>query len=210
MKREPFCTRNFWTGRRYQASGFERGCVYADCRAYPELEDLDSRSREESWTITGRLSVEISENFRNGEQYVKILENFQDINTLIAYMSRYLHISGERKYEYLKADSLKERSLLFMDDLLKQKESVQLSMELNEKMTDKANRFYRNQVLREQLKSIQEELKEQGEDEEAGEKRKRITGRGSGRNLCRRTSGRNCWRRRTVWSPWGRAARRKV
>ena len=85
-------------------------------------------------------------------------------------MSRYLHISGERKYEYLKADSLKERSLLFMDDLLKQKESVQLSMELNEKMTDKANRFYRNQVLREQLKSIQEELKEQGED--VGSRRK--------------------------------------
>lgn len=146
------------------------GVFYADCRAYPELEDLDSRSREEILDYYREIIREISENFRNGEQYVKILDSFQDINTLIAYMSRYLHISGERKYEYLKADSLKERSLLFMDDLLKQKESVQLSMELNEKMTDKANRFYRNQVLREQLKSIQEELKEQGED--VGSRRK--------------------------------------
>ena len=33
------------------------GVFYADCRAYPELEDLDSRSRRKSWTITGRLSV---------------------------------------------------------------------------------------------------------------------------------------------------------
>ena len=152
---------------------FQDGVFRAQCRPCPELDDLDSRSREEILEYYREVIREISGHFRNGEQYVKILEGFQDINTLIAYMSRYLHLSGERKYEYLKADSLKERSLLFMDDLLKQKESVQLSMELNEKMSDKANRFYRNQVLREQLKSIQEELRENGEEGESGRKQKK-------------------------------------
>lgn len=135
---------------------------YAAFQPYPERDDLDGKSREEILSYYREIIREISGNFRNGQQYAKIADGFQDIHTLIAYMSRYLHISGERKYEYLKADSLKERSLLFMDDLLKQKESVQLSMELNEKISDKANRFYRNQVLREQLKSIQEELRENG------------------------------------------------
>ena len=163
-----FTERQAVTGLRFQD-----GVFYAQCRPCPELDDLDSKSREEILEYYREVIREISGHFRNGEQYVKVLEGFQDINTLIAYMSRYLHLSGERKYEYLKADSLKERSLLFMDDLLKQKESVQLSMELNEKMSDKANRFYRNQVLREQLKSIQEELRENGEEDESGRKQKK-------------------------------------
>ena len=139
---------------------YEEGVFYAVCRPYPELNDLDEKSKTEILDYYRDIVRDITENFQNGSQYVKILESFQDINTMIAYLGRYLHISGERKYEYLKTDSLKERSLLFIDDLLKQKETVKLGMELNEKVSDRANKFYRNQVLREQLKSIQEELNE--------------------------------------------------
>ena len=38
-----------------------------------------------------------------------------------------------------------------MDALLKQRESVELNMELTEKLSEQANRVYRRQVLREQL-----------------------------------------------------------
>lgn len=151
------------------ALAFEDGVFYAGYEPYPELDDLDARSREEILAYYREIVRTITENFQNGSQYVKLLDNFQDINMMIAYLGRYLHISGERKYEYLKTDSIKERSLLFMDDLLKQKENVKLSMELNEKVSDRANRVYRNQVLREQLKSIQEEL---NESEGGGSRRK--------------------------------------
>lgn len=151
------------------ALNFEDGVFYAGYEPYPELDDLDARSQEEILAYYREIVRTITENFQNGSQYVKLLDNFQDINMMIAYLGRYLHISGERKYEYLKTDSIKERSLLFMDDLLKQKENVKLSMELNEKVSDRANRVYRNQVLREQLKSIQEEL---NESEGGGSRRK--------------------------------------
>ena len=71
-------------------------------------------ARRKFWPITREIVRAITENFQNGSQYVKLLDNFQDINMMIAYLGRYLHISGERKYEYLKTDSIKERSLLFM------------------------------------------------------------------------------------------------
>ena len=152
---------------------FREGIFCARWEEAPETEDLDDRSREEILDYYKEIVRRISEKFQNGEQYVKVLDGFSDINTMIVYLSRYLHMSGERKYEYLKTDSEKERSLLFMDDLLKQKEAVQLSMELNEKISDRANRIYRNQVLREQLKSIQEELQENGEEPESGRRGKK-------------------------------------
>ena len=149
---------------------FVDGVFYADYREYPELDDLDVKSREEILEYYRGILREIGENFQNGSQYVQVLEGVKEIPTMISWLSRYFHISSERKYEYLKTDSLKERSLLFLDDLLKQKESIKLSLELNEKVSEKANRFYRNQVLREQLRSIQEEL---GESEGRGGGRKK-------------------------------------
>jgi ATP-dependent Lon protease len=77
-------------------------------------------------------------------------------------------MSAEERYQYLKTDSVKERGLQFMDALLKQRESIELNMELNEKLSDEANRYYRKQVLPEQLKAIQAELGE-GESQEDGD-----------------------------------------
>jgi ATP-dependent Lon protease len=47
-----------------------------------------------------------------------------------------------------------------MDYLLKQKETIELQLQLAEKVSENANKHYRESVLREQLKAIQEELNE--------------------------------------------------
>lgn len=47
-----------------------------------------------------------------------------------------------------------------MDHLLKQKEVIELQIQMSEKLSERANRFYRENALREQLKVIQEELNE--------------------------------------------------
>ena len=120
--------------------------------------------------IMMKVVREISGHFQGGEQYAKAVEKIRNINELISYLIRYMPMSAEDKYELLKTDSLKERSLRFMDDLLKQKEAVELNMELSEKISDNASKFYRKQILREQLKAIQKELNEDEEDgEEDGE-----------------------------------------
>ncbi|HVI41196.1 MAG TPA: endopeptidase La, partial [Anaerovoracaceae bacterium] len=95
-----------------------------------------------------------------GEQYSRIVDEFKDLNSLIVYLSQFMPISNEEKYGLLETQSLKERSLHFMDYMLKQKESIELQIQMAEKFSEKANKHYRESVLREQLKVIQEELNE--------------------------------------------------
>ncbi|HEY8805412.1 MAG TPA: endopeptidase La, partial [Clostridium sp.] len=73
---------------------------------------------------------------------------------------QFMPLTNEEKYDLIEIQSLKERILKFMDYLLKQKEALKLQFEMAEKFTEKANKTYRESVLREQLKAIQNELNE--------------------------------------------------
>ncbi len=139
---------------------FENNVIRAEYGSSPDNIDLNGKSQEEILGYLKKIVREISENFQSGERYSRIVDEFKDINTLIAYLSQFMPLSNEEKYELLKKESLKERSLHFMDCLLKQKESIELNMQISEKFSEKANRFYRESMLREQLKVIQEELNE--------------------------------------------------
>ena len=142
---------------------------YAHYKIDPEVEDLDEHNQKEILSYLRGIVHDISQNFQNGEEYTKMVDEIKDMNTMIAYLSQFMQLSEEEKYSLLKTDSLKERSLHFMDLLLKQKEAFELNIRLNEKLSKKANRFYREQVLREQLKAIQEELNEGKEKKDSKE-----------------------------------------
>lgn len=134
--------------------------IYAEFELGSDTIDLNEKSQIEMLGYIKKIVHEISNNFHGGDQYSKIVDEFKDINTLIVYLSQFMPLANEEKYEFLKIESLKERSLHFMDYLLKQKESIELTMQISEKFTEKANRYYRENALREQLKVIQEELNE--------------------------------------------------
>jgi ATP-dependent Lon protease len=91
---------------------------------------------------------------------MKVIEEQTDLNKLMAHLTQFMPLTSEEKYDLIQIQSLKDRSLKFMDYLLKQKESIKLQLEMAEKFTEKANKSYRESVLREQLKSIQSELNE--------------------------------------------------
>lgn len=130
----------------------------------PDQIDLEEKSREEMMGYIKKIIGEISSHFRGGEQYQKIVEAFTDLNSIIVYLAQFLQLTNEERYELLANPSLKERNLRFLDYLLKQKEMVELQMQISEKFSEKANRNYRETVLREQLKAIQEELNEGKEE----------------------------------------------
>lgn len=145
---------------------FEDSMIYAEYKPYPENADLDEKGRDEMLDYLKKIIREISGKFQGGEQYSRITDEFGDLNSLIVYLSQFIPISNEEKYELLKIESLKERGLRFMDHLLKQKEAVELQIQISEKFSEKANKYYRESVLREQLKVIQDELNE-GKSERA-------------------------------------------
>lgn len=136
------------------------GLIHAEYDSCPDDIDMNEKSQEEMLGYVKKVTHEISEKFSGGEQYSRIINEFKDLNSLIVYLSQFMPISNEEKYELLETQSLKERSLRFMDYLLKQKESIELQIQMAEKFSEKANKHYRESVLREQLKVIQAELNE--------------------------------------------------
>lgn len=143
----------------------EDDIMLASYEISPDHKDLDEKNKMEMVGYIKKVSGEISSRFTGGEQYQKIVEGFDDLNSLIVYLSQFLQIPAIERYELLEMQSEKERGLRFLDHLLKNKEMIQFQMEISEKFSERTNRYYRETVLREQLKAIQEELnegKEQG------------------------------------------------
>jgi ATP-dependent Lon protease len=149
-------------GARVEAADFAEsdGLWTADFSPAPEQADLDEKNEKELLDYCRGVVREASSHFRGSEEYIRILDKISGMNTLIAYLAQFMPLAAEEKYELLKQDSQKERSLRFLDLLLKQKQSIELRMELNEKFSEQANARYREQALREQLKAIQQELNE--------------------------------------------------
>jgi ATP-dependent Lon protease len=147
-------------GERVEVKNFELsgGLWRADYVLAPEEKDLDEKSEAELIEYCCKVIHETGKHFRGSDEYLKIADSFKRMNDLISYIAQ--PISAEEKYELLKENSEKERSLRFLDILIKQKESIELNLELNEKFSEKANAQYREQALRAQLKAIQEELKD--------------------------------------------------
>ncbi len=143
-----------------KALSVENELTHVEYEVRPDDVDIDEKSREDMLGYMKKVTREISGKFSGGEHYSRIIDEFEDLNSLIVYLSQFMPISNEEKYELLETRSLKERSLRFMDYLLKQKEAIELQIQMAEKFSEKANKHYRETVLREQLKVIQDELNE--------------------------------------------------
>jgi len=135
-----------------------------------EIIDLNENGQKEMMTYIQNISHQIGAKFRESEGIIKAIDEIKDLNVLIGYISRFLPFSKEEKYTLMETASLKERSLTFIDYFLHYKEAIQLQIEMSERFSEKANKNYREAVLREQLREIQKEL---NEDEPASGKKKK-------------------------------------
>ncbi|MDF2594485.1 MAG: endopeptidase La, partial [Clostridia bacterium] len=134
--------------------------VRATFESAPDILDLPEKSQQEMLEYLKKIIRELSEHFRGSEQFMKLVDEQKDLNKLMGYLSQFMPLSIEERYDLIQIQSLKERSLKFTDYLLKQKESLKLQLEMTERLAEKSNKNYRETVLREQLKAIQSELNE--------------------------------------------------
>ena len=136
----------------------------------PEVIDLNENSQKEMIGYIQTISHQIGAKFRESEGIVKAIDEINDLNVLMGYICQFIAFSKEEKYTLMETASLKDRSLTFIDYFLHYKEAIQLQIEMAERFSEKSNKNYREAVLREQLKAIQNELKE---DEPATGKKKK-------------------------------------
>lgn len=139
-------------------------CVYTMA---PDINDLDEHSAAEMLDYIRRIVREMASSFRGGEHIARTAEGYKELNQLITYLAQFMPLSAMERYDLLRVDSVKDRCLRFIDYLLRQKEMISLTLEINEKFSEQSNKMYREQALRRQLEAIQKELKDsEGKDDE--------------------------------------------
>ncbi len=124
----------------------------------PDTIDLDSENQNEMLANIRKLVCEISENFKGAQDYIKQVNQLNDLNKTIAYVFPYMRLSVEEKQALLETRSLREKSLKFLDILIEQKEIIKFQMEMAAKLNEEINKKHRETMLKEQLKAIQNEL----------------------------------------------------
>jgi ATP-dependent Lon protease len=132
------------------------------------VDDLDDMNKKEVLKQVRKIVAETSKNFKGSEVFLEKMKAMDNIIDVIAYIMPYVNLSTSERQEFLEIDSLKDKSLKFLDLIIRHKESVSFQMEITSKLTQDMNENYRKNMLRQQLKAIKEEL---GETE--GEKKSR-------------------------------------
>jgi len=141
-----------------------------DVKVIEDNIDIDSTEQNEMLTYIKNISNELASRMTNVDEVLKMLNEFNDLNKLMGFVTQGMNISSAEKYKLMETLSLKERTLIFIDYLLRFKEALQVQIELAEHFSEKANKNYREAALREQLRIIQEEL---NEGQSSGDKKKK-------------------------------------
>ena len=138
--------------------GQEQGYYVGKYEMAPDIKDLDKNTQNQMLEYVKALATEISGKFIGSESYIQYIKSVKDLEQLISYLMQFINISSFEKQELLEIRSRKKKSLKFLDILMQQKENIQFQMEMNAKLSGEVNKQYREKMLREQLKAIQEEL----------------------------------------------------
>jgi len=138
----------------------EQGYCLGKYEMAPNIEDLDKDTQNQMLEYVKALTTEISGKFIGSESYIQYIQNMKDLELLISYLMQFINISSFEKQELLEIRSRRKKCLKFLDILIQQKENIEFQMEMNAKLTGEVNKQYREKILKEQLKAIQEELNE--------------------------------------------------
>ena len=95
-------------------------------------------------------------------QVAELIAGLDDAQLLTNLCAEYLEVPLATKQELLEMTSLKQRSLKLLELMQMQKEALQLQSEIREKLATKMGKHQREAILREQMRTIKEEL---GEDD---------------------------------------------
>jgi len=126
----------------------------------PDIDDLDPENQEDILKHIRYLVSEISENFKESKSYTEQINKIDDLGKVIAQVFPYMRLSLEEKQAFLETRSLQEKALKFLEILIEQKESIKFQMEMAAKFNEEMNKKHRENMLKEQLRVIQDELTE--------------------------------------------------
>ena len=114
--------------------------------------------------VVGKISKEL----------IRQIDQYEDLEKLIDYVTNNLPVSYELKQQVLKAEDINDRYQVIVSLLLSQVEVISIKNELQKKVKVRVDKHQKEYVLREQLGVIREELGENA-DSEADEYEKKLS-----------------------------------
>ena len=144
------------------------GLFYAAYKPVYDLPDFDDDTQAEVMANMKKTIHEISSRFQGSEQFTRPIDKMDSIDQIMGFVMPYIPVKLAEKQNLLEIVSVRERYLMFLHILTKQKENINIQIEMAKKVTDKMSKSHREAMLREQLKVIQEELNE-GDDSASGD-----------------------------------------
>jgi ATP-dependent Lon protease len=152
----------------------ENGLFYATYSPVSDVEDLEESLKETILTDVKKTIHDISSRFQSSDEFTGPIAEMHSVDQIMAYVMPFMPIQVSEKQDLLETVSVRERYLTFLYVLTKQKENINLQIEVAKKVAEKVNKTHREAMLREQLKVIQEELNENEESSGEGGYRERI------------------------------------
>jgi ATP-dependent Lon protease len=148
---------------RFRVDDFSEkdGAIFATGDDLKDILDADRETFEALTQGLKKLAVEILELLpTDTEQLIELIRGIEDPTYLTHLCAGNLELPTDKKQELLEIVSLKSRSLKLLDLLQKQKDALQIQTEIRDKLSHKLGKVQRESILREQLKTIREELGE--------------------------------------------------
>jgi ATP-dependent Lon protease len=96
----------------------------------------------------------------NTQQLAEVIRGIDDLSFLAYLCAANLEIAPALKQQILETTHIKTRVLLLLEIMQKQKDELEVQVEIREKLAQKLGKQQRENILREQLRTIREELGE--------------------------------------------------
>ncbi len=161
--------------RRFEVNQYTQEDPYFTARILP-LEEI-MPSSEQGRALVHRLKeeafriIDISPNIPSEAKIA--LENIDSLNFLINFIASNLNLEVEDKQKILEIDSLEARGELVLTYLTNELQVLELSEEIQTKVKHDLDRQQREYILRQQIRTIQDELGDGGFESEVEELRSR-------------------------------------
>jgi ATP-dependent Lon protease len=162
---------------RFRVRTLRKNGAYLEAEgdALAEVRDADEKTTEALLASLKKAAKEILKLVpADTAQFEELLEGIHDLDLLTFLAAGNIDLPLEQKQELLETMSVRDRVLKLLDIMVNLKENLEVQSQIREKLSHKLGKNQRENILREQLRQIREELGEGDEAESNDDFRKKI------------------------------------
>lgn len=162
---------------RFKVNEYEEteGKIFALGQEWKDVLDADPSTYTTMLAVLREMSEKILKLVPGDTRELgELLKGIDDLSFLAYLCVANLNLEPAKKQELLEIGGLKDRVLILLEIMQKKKNELEIQTEIREKFGQKVGKVQRETILREQLRTIQEELGETAEGEEQDDLRTKI------------------------------------